>query len=450
MKLFSYFIIHHDIIEDDYYSSVETVKEKIKLLFRKKGILITFSILIFLSINIDTDFLSNDLICSKKKKFHFFSKYFKNHSFVIKNSTKLKNISLINEIIYLHNIGKEINIYKDISISNINLIDFYDVSHPKLSLIITIYNQENYILKFYSCILKQSLKEIEIIFIDDNSTDRSSQIINKLMKRDKRIVYIRNKYNEGQFYSRNKAVLFSRGKYVLIVDPDDFLLNNILLKSYIVAKKFNLDIIQFYHVMGNYSRNHLYILNQNSRPVHQPITNNVFFNNPTRYLWDKLIKRKIFIKSIYFMDEKFRKERFIIHNDETACFGLFKTAYSYGQLEEVGYFYNRNISNSTTTKNFLPENLNGRFHSIFSTMKYYFEQSANNTYEKFYGGYKFFTYRIVRRYEDKIQFLTDGFDFIKEVIQMYLKCRFFNNTQKTVLKHFLSQINIQKSKIYQK
>ena len=333
---------------------------------------------------------------------------------------------------------------------SINLIDFYDVSHPKLSLIITIYNQENYILKFYSCILKQSLKEIEIIFIDDNSTDRSSQIINKLMKRDKRIVYIRNKYNEGQFYSRNKAVLFSRGKYVLIVDPDDFLLNNILLKSYIVAKKFNLDIIQFYHVMGNYSRNHLYILNQNSRPVHQPITNNVFFNNPTRYLWDKLIKRKIFIKSIYFMDEKFRKERFIIHNDETACFGLFKTAYSYGQLEEVGYFYNRNISNSTTTKNFLPENLNGRFHSIFSTMKYYFEQSANNTYEKFYGGYKFFTYRIVRRYEDKIQFLTDGFDFIKEVIQMYLKCRFFNNTQKTVLKHFLSQINIQKSKIYQK
>ena len=202
--------------------------------------------------------------------------------------------------------------------------------------------------------------------------------------------------------------------------------------------------------MGNYSRIHLYILNQKSSPIHQPKTNNVFFNNPTRYLWDKLIKKNIFIKSIYFMAEKFRKERFIIHNDETACFGLFKTANSYGQLEEVGYFYNRNISNSTTTKNFFPENLNGRFHSMFSTMKYYFEQSANNTYEKFYGGYKFFTYRIVRRYEDKIQFLTDGFDFIKEVIKMYLKCRFFNNTQKIVLNNFLSQINLQKSKIYQK
>ena len=202
--------------------------------------------------------------------------------------------------------------------------------------------------------------------------------------------------------------------------------------------------------MGNYSRNHLYILNQKSRIIHQPKTKTVFFNNPTRYLWDKLIRRTIFIKSIYFMDEKFRKERFIIHNDETVCFGLFKTAYSYGQLEEVGYFYNRNISNSTTSKNFLPENLNGRFHSIFSIMKYYFEQSANNTYEKFYGGYKFFTYRIIRRYEDKIQFLTDGFDFIDEVIKMYLKSRFFNRTQKIVLKNFLSKIKKQKSKFYQK
>ena len=294
--------------------------------------------------------------------------------------------------------------------------------------------------------MNQSLENIEIIFMDDNSTDNSSQIINKLMKSDKRIIYMKNKLNKGQFYSRNKAVLSSRGKYILIIDPDDFLLNNILIKCYKVANKFNLDILQFYHVMGNYSQNHLYILNKNSEPIHRPKTATVFFNNPTRYLWDKLIKKKIFVKSIYFMHEKFRKERFIIHNDETVCFGLFKTAYSYAQIEEVGYFYNRNISNSTTTKNFLPESLNGRFHSIFATMKYYYEQSANNSYEKFYGGYKFFTYRIIRKYEDKIQFLTEGFDFIEKVIDLYLKCPFFNNGQKVILKQFKYKIKKQKLK----
>lgn len=423
----------------------------IKKSLTQKNIFIIVSVtLIILTKNIDLDFLENSLFFIRKKKFNFFLKYFKNNSFINNNSSKLKKISFVNEIIYLYNIRKEIKAYKDLSFSNITLKKFAFVNHPKLSLIITVYNQENYIFKIYSCILNQALGDIEIIFIDDNSTDKSAQIINKLMKVDKRIVYIRNKFNKGQFYSRNRAVISSRGKYILIIDPDDFILNNILIKCYNVAKRFNLDIVQFYHIMGNYSQNHLYILNKISKLIYQPKTKTIFFNNPTRYLWDKLIEKNIFVKSIYFMHEKYRKERFIIHNDDTACFGLFKTAYSYAQLEEVGYFYNRNISNSTTSKNFLPENLNGRFRSMFSTMKYYYEQSLNSYYEKYYGGYKFFTYRILRRYEDKIPYLTDEFDFICDVINIYLKCPLLNNTHKLLLKQFKSKIEKQKLKNYQK
>ena len=48
------------------------------------------------------------------------------------------------------------------------------------------------------------------------------------MEKDKRIIYIKNKSNKGQFYSRNKAVLLSHGEYIQIVDPDDFILNDIL------------------------------------------------------------------------------------------------------------------------------------------------------------------------------------------------------------------------------
>ena len=70
---------------------------------------------------------------------------------------------------------------------------------------------------------------IEIIFIDDKSSDGSLALIEKLMIFDKRIILIKNKSNKGQFYSRNAAVMQSSGKYVLIIDPDDFLLNNILI-----------------------------------------------------------------------------------------------------------------------------------------------------------------------------------------------------------------------------
>jgi len=407
-------------------------------------IIFIFSVILFENNNLES--ISNDVILSKKKKYHYFSKYFKQNSYIKNNNTKAKKISLVNEIIYLHNIRKQINKYKNINFENIHFKKFSKVSHPKISLILTVYNQEIYILKIYSCILNQSLTDIEIIFIDDKSSDGSLALIEKLMIFDKRIILIKNKSNKGQFYSRNAAVMQSSGKYILIIDPDDFLLNNILIKCYKAAIVYKLDITQFYHIMGNYSKNHLYILNQNSRPIQKPLIKTIFFNNPTRYLWDKLIKKEIFIKSIYFMHIKYRNERFIIHNDDTACFGIFKVANSYGQLEDIGYFYNRNVTNSTTSKNFIPENINGRFHCIFTIMKYYFEQSSS-PYEKIYGGYKFFTYRIIRKYNNKIQFLTNGFEYIIDVIDMYLKYPYFSKDQKLLLKLFKTKIIKQKLNI---
>ena len=85
--------------------------------------------------------------------------------------------------------------------------DFYERKYPKISLVITLCIQINYIHKIYFSIKNQSLKDIEIIFINDNSKDNSSVIIKDLMKKDKRIVYLKNPTNKGQFYSRNKGIL---------------------------------------------------------------------------------------------------------------------------------------------------------------------------------------------------------------------------------------------------
>ena len=197
--------------------------------------------------------------------------------------------------------------------------------------------------------------------------------------------------------------------------------------------------------MGDYKKYKLVKINNRTEICFQPETNNIFFDFDTRYLWDKLIRKKTFIKSIYFMKEEFRKERFFIHNDETACFGIFKSAYSYGQIEDIGYLYNSKIMNSTTKQNFLPKNINGRFHSLFTTMLYYYEQSEDNVYEKTKGGYHFFEYRIVRRYEKKIALLSKGFKYINFVINKYLESPFFNETQRIQLIEFLNKVNLQKN-----
>ena len=62
------------------------------------------------------------------------------------------------------------------------------------------------------------------------------------MKKDKRMVYLKNPTNKGQFYSRNKGVLSSKGEYIIIIDPDDLLLNDILSKAYETAKSYYLEV----------------------------------------------------------------------------------------------------------------------------------------------------------------------------------------------------------------
>ena len=90
------------------------------------------------------------------------------------------------------------------------------------------------------------MKDIEIIFVDDESNDNTSLIIKKLMEKDKRIIYLKNNINKRTFYSWNKGILEAKGEYILIIDPDDLLINNILIKVYETAKKYDLDILQFY------------------------------------------------------------------------------------------------------------------------------------------------------------------------------------------------------------
>ena len=113
-----------------------------------------------------------------------------------KNEKKLK----------LNVLRKDIKNLKNIKIKIKDFREYTKLNKPKISLIITIYNQENFLKYAYLYIQKQNLEDIEIIFIDDASTDMSSKIIQSLMKNDKRII------------------LLSKGKYILIHDPDDLLL----------------------------------------------------------------------------------------------------------------------------------------------------------------------------------------------------------------------------------
>ena len=183
-------------------------------------------------------------------------KYTFSYRYITHPKTKLywKDKKYIDKI----KIKRIIRNYNDLTISFNNKEDFYKREKPKVSIVITIYNQEKFLNTSYAFIQNQTLKDIEIIYVDDNSQDNSSQIIKQLMTHDKRIVYLKNDKNKRAFQSRNRGILNSTGEYVLVIDPDDLLLNDILIKAQETAKTHNLDILQYYVMSGSYFYNRLW------------------------------------------------------------------------------------------------------------------------------------------------------------------------------------------------
>ena len=112
----------------------------------------------------------------------------------------------------------------------------------KVSIIIPIYNVEKYIEKCLNTIINQTYKNIEIILIDDGSTDKSSNICDKYSKIDERIKVI-HKQNEGVSIARNDGIELSTGKYIVFIDPDDYVSKNHIETLYSCININNVDLV---------------------------------------------------------------------------------------------------------------------------------------------------------------------------------------------------------------
>ena len=146
--------------------------------------------------------------------------------------------------------------------------------------------------------------------------------------------------NKKQYYSIARGILQSHGEYILSIDPDDFLINNILIKAYQTAKNNYLDIVQYYMLLkinefkifkGKY-KSGIMCSNKEIR--------NIYYYGSTRNLPDKLIKRNIYFNSINYMKKEFFEADYHIHTDDTFFFGIIHFVNSYGFLEQIGYYYN--------------------------------------------------------------------------------------------------------------
>lgn len=121
-------------------------------------------------------------------------------------------------------------------------------NNPLISIVVPVYNVEKYLDRCIRSLVNQTYDNIEIILVDDGSTDNSGRMCDKYKEDDKRIILIHQK-NKGLSGARNSGVEIARGEYIIFVDSDDYIDNNAIKYLYYVVNKYRADIVTF---MRNY------------------------------------------------------------------------------------------------------------------------------------------------------------------------------------------------------
>ena len=115
------------------------------------------------------------------------------------------------------------------------------VNAPKISVIMSVYNGEDYLAEAIESVLGQSFEEWELIVVNDCSTDRTGEILQQFALRDARVKVVTNEINLRLPSSLNKALLLANGKYIARMDADDICLPERLEKQYLFMEQ-NADV----------------------------------------------------------------------------------------------------------------------------------------------------------------------------------------------------------------
>ena len=227
---------------------------------------------------------------------------------------------------------------------------------PKVSVVIPVYNEEKYIKNVVKSIQYQTLKEVEIVFIDDKSTDNSVKRILEFKKEDPRIVLIKNRINRGILYNRIYGALQSKGEYVAYLDADDIYYDKTLLeKGYKVCIKNDLDILEFDYYGGRYNPDTLdfkdvfAFTNQDkniyNQVVYQPkIKQSFFYAMGTQdiiagIVYNKFHSHNEIKKMANYIGEDFWNQHFIYMEDFIMSFAVARTADSHMLMPITGVFH---------------------------------------------------------------------------------------------------------------
>lgn len=226
--------------------------------------------------------------------------------------------------------------------------EYMNKNNPLISIVIPVYNTEDYLEKCLDSLINQTLKKIEIIVVNDGSTDGSLKILEDYSKRDKRIKLI-NKKNEGQSIARNVALENVNGDYIAFIDSDDYIDLDAYEKLYKFIKDNDNDMVICDTIRFNSKKRYRAKLHRKSIPKERVASTNIIERPRLLYdtgIWNKLIKKS------FWEENKFLYAPDRLYEDLLLATELHCKSKSVGILPDVKYYWRiREGDSKSTTQN---------------------------------------------------------------------------------------------------
>lgn len=208
----------------------------------------------------------------------------------------------------------------------------------KVSIIVPVYNVEKYIEQCLKSIISQTLKEIEIIIVNDGTKDKSMEIV-KTYLNDERIKVI-NKENGGISSARNAGLKNAKGKYIAFIDSDDFIEKSMFEDLFLEAEKNDSEIVYSNVMMYNDNTKKLEKrVNKKNVEIKDKI-GTYYYKYCYMEVWNKIYKRS------FLLENNITFEEGIIHEDNLFTLKCFFLAKNIKYLNKYHYIYRKDRKNS--------------------------------------------------------------------------------------------------------
>jgi glycosyltransferase involved in cell wall biosynthesis len=221
------------------------------------------------------------------------------------------------------------------------LFFFLWLRKPLVSILVPVYNGEAGLARALDSALGQTLGRIEVLCVDDGSTDRTGQILSDYAKKDRRIKVLQNGRNRGTFYSRLRAMAAAKGRHVLWLDADDELFPDIARRARAVAREQNADCVHFCTECAQGDRRLLA-----GKPLDPPdddtleedeLLPSLVEKHSVWYLWNKMYSGKVLRNAAQRLRPHAEEEHIAYVEDLPILWNAWRESNRCARIRDVGY-----------------------------------------------------------------------------------------------------------------